>query len=266
MDARAAGHQDRAVSGLAVRVASDLPEDNPRVTFPLEADLAALTTQLRRRLREPLPGAEAQRRFAPQPPRRSWDPASRPPGAREAGALLLLYPGANGPSVVLTQRHADLPHHGGQISLPGGGLHGGETPVDGALREAHEEIGLDPSDVPVVGALSTLWVIVSRFVVHPIIAVAGDRPAFAPAPREVELLIEVPLAALRDPAGLKWDRRLRPQPAGQADLPIWVPYFDVGGHQVWGATAMILGEFGALLDPTFGPGPVPEPSGLRYSK
>ncbi len=167
---------------------------------------------------------------------------------------------------MLTQRHADLSHHGGQISLPGGGLHGGETAAEGALREAHEEIGLDPSGVRVVGALSTLWVIVSRFVVHPIIAVAEIRPAFAAAPREVESLIEMPLATLWDPTGLKWDRRLRPQPGGQEGLPIWVPYFDVGGHQVWGATAMILGEFAALLDPAFGPGPIPEPERLRYSK
>ena len=242
------------------------PGDNRLVTHPPADDLAALETVLRARLQAPLPGPGAQRRFCPQPARTAWDPAAQPPEARRAGALLLLYPGPRGTSIVLTQRHADLPHHGGQISLPGGGLHAGETPAEGALREAHEEIGLAASEVRVLGALSTLWVIVSRFVVHPIVAIADVRPAFAPAPREVESLIEAPLAALRDPAGLKWDRRVRPQAGGRADVPIWVPYFDVGGHQVWGATAMILGEFGALLDPAFGPGPVPEPAGLRYSR
>lgn len=236
------------------------------MTLPPGDDLATLEAALLARLQAPLPGADVQRRFCPQPTRTAWDPAAQPPDARRAGALLLLYPGAQGTSIVLTQRHADLPHHGGQISLPGGGLHSGESPVEGALREAQEEIGLDPSDVRVVGSLSTLWVIVSRFVVHPIVAVAPARPAFAPAPGEVASLIEAPLAALRDPAGLKWDRRLRPQPGGQPGPPIWVPYFDVGGHQVWGATAMILGEFAALLDPAFGPGPAPEPSGLRYSR
>ncbi len=229
-------------------------------------DLPSLEATLRARLQSPLPGAAAQRRFCPQPIRTAWDPAAQPPDARRAAALLLLYPGDEGPSIVLTQRHADLPHHGGQISLPGGGVHGVETPAEGALREAHEEIGLDAAGVRVLGSLSTLWVIVSRFVVHPIIAVADARPAFAASPREVAAVIEAPLAALRDPAGLKWDRRLRPQPGGQQALPIWVPYFDVGGHQVWGATAMILGEFGALLDPAFGPGPAPEPHGLRYSR
>ena len=286
MDSGAPGDADRPVAGVAVGIRIKTTSEvvfttsaenylrgrfadrghNSRVTLPPGDDLATLEAALLARLQAPLPGAVVQRRFCPQPTRTAWDPAAQPPDARRAGALLLLYPGAQGTSIVLTQRHADLPHHGGQISLPGGGLHSGESPVEGALREAQEEIGLDPSDVRVVGSLSTLWVIVSRFVVHPIVAVAPARPAFAPAPGEVASLIEAPLAALRDPAGLKWDRRLRPQPGGQPGLPIWVPYFDVGGHQVWGATAMILGEFAALLDPSFGPGPAPEPSGLRYSR
>ncbi len=215
-------------------------------------DLPSLEVELRARLLGPLPGAEAQRRFAPRPAPKSWDPAARPPTARHAAALLLLYPGPTGPSLLLTQRHADLPHHGGQISLPGGGLHGDETPAEAALREAHEEVGLNPGDVRIVGALSSLWVIVSEFVVHPIIAVADGRPTFIPSPREVELLIEAPLTTLRDPAHLRWGRRVRRGP-GLPDLVMSIPYFDVQGHQVWGATAMILGEFSVLLDPAFGP-------------
>lgn len=225
-------------------------------------DLPSLEVVLRERLRAPLPGAEAQRRFAPRPALKSWDPSSRPAHARQAAALLLLYPGAHGPSIVLTERHADLPHHGGQISLPGGGVHKGEGLAEAALREAHEEIGLDPSAARFLGPLSSLWVLVSGFVVHPIIAVTDARPRFAASPREVETLIEMPVAALHDPARLRWQRRRR-QSAGGAGLELCAPYFALGepgaedGHQVWGVTAMILGEFVALLDPAFGPGPAP---------
>jgi 8-oxo-dGTP pyrophosphatase MutT (NUDIX family) len=233
------------------------------VSFPPEFDLASLEAALRIRLRSPLPGAEAQRRFAPRPLLKSWDPAQRPAHARQASALLLLYPGTEGPSLVLTERHADLPHHGGQISLPGGGVHEGETAVEAALREAHEEVGLDPSTVAILGPLSSLWVLVSGFVVHPLIAIAETRPRFTASPGEVESLIEMPVAVLRDPDRLRWQRRLRPG-AGGAAVELTVPYFALGDsaegdeHQVWGATAMILGEFGALLDPEFGPGPAPE--------
>jgi 8-oxo-dGTP pyrophosphatase MutT (NUDIX family) len=249
-----------------------------------DLDLPALEAALRERLRAPLPGPDVQRRFAPQPALKSWDPAARPAHARQAAALLLLYPGAHGPSLVLTERHADLPHHGGQISLPGGGVRRGESVAEAALRESHEEIGVDPSTARVVGPLSSLWVLVSGFVVHPIIAIADARPAFAACPREVETLIEVPVAALRDPARLRWQRRLR-QRADGTEVALRVPYFALGdpdtkdgpevrgatahtpqvwgatahAPQVWGATAMMLGEFVALLDPAFGPGPAPNP-------
>jgi len=216
------------------------------------AGLADLEAQLRRRLQSPLPGRDAQMRFSPRPALKSWDPSAKPPGARHAAALLLLYPGDEGPSVVLTERHASLPHHPGQISLPGGALDADETPDIGALREAQEEIGVDPATIRIVGALSTIWVIVSEFIVHPIIGVADARPVFAPSPREVESLIEAPVATLWDPACLRSERRLRRPPGTTMEIEIDVPYFDVRGHQIWGATAMMLGEFGVLLDPSFG--------------
>lgn len=239
------------------------------MSIPANLNLPSLEAFLCERLKTPLPGPDAQRRFAPLPYREAWDPAARPAHARQAAALLLLYPGALGPSIVLTERHADLPHHPGQISLPGGRVDAGESAAEAALREAHEEIGLDPTAVRVVGDLSTLWVLVSRFVVHPIIAIADSRPDFVVSPREVETLIEMPVAVLHDPARRRWRHRVR-RLANGAEVSIRVPYFALGedGHQVWGATAMILGEFGALLDPAFGPGPAPDSpdaDALRYS-
>jgi 8-oxo-dGTP pyrophosphatase MutT (NUDIX family) len=137
--------------------------------------------------------------------------------------------------------------------LPGGGLHGDETPQDAALREAHEEIGLDSAQVRIVGPLSTLWVVVSRFVVHPSVAIADARPAFIPSAREVESLIEAPLSTLWDPAHLRFESRVRRGAEGQHGITVSVPYFAVEEHQVWGATAMILGELGVALNPSFGP-------------
>ena len=200
-------------------------------------DLEALEQHLSARLREPLPGARAQWLFAPTPAFKGWRPDDRPATARQAAALILLYPGEHGASFLLTMRRDDLPHHPGQISLPGGGLDPGEDPVAGALREAHEEVGLEPHRVRVIGTLSTLWVIVSNFVVQPVIGLADERPEFRAEPREVAALIEAPVHRLNDPACTGSEQRLR------AGINVTFPFFEFAGHHVWGATAMMLGEF-----------------------
>jgi 8-oxo-dGTP pyrophosphatase MutT (NUDIX family) len=201
----------------------------------------ALEAFLRERLARALPGAEAHRRFAPHPPRKGWRPDDVPAGARHAAALVLIYAGPAGPTIPLTVRHNDLPHHPGQVSLPGGGIDARESAQAAALREAHEEVGIEPARVRVLGPLSSLWVVVSNFVVQPFVGVTDGRPTFRLAPREVEALVEVPLRDLADLSRVKSERRTRD------GIVIDVPFFDLAGHRVWGATAMILGEFRALL-------------------
>lgn len=213
------------------------------------ADLSDVEAFLRQRLKESLPGAQVQRRFAPRPARKGWEPDQQPSGARQAAALILLYEGHGGPVLPLTVRRDDLPHHPGQVSLPGGAVDPGEPPDEAALREAHEEIGIVPGQVRLVGALSTLNVIVSNFVVQPFVGVVNGRPEFRLAPHEVASLVEVPLEELRDAGRLGWSRRVRD------GLLVEYPHFDLAGHHVWGATAMILGEFASLFDPEFGPPP-----------
>ena len=204
---------------------------------------ADLESFLRTRLSTPLPGPTAQLRFAPQPTRKGWEPHLTPDTARDAAALLLWYPGTDGSAhMPLTVRHDDLPHHPGQISLPGGRVNPGEAPDQAALREASEEIGLDPSGVRLLGPLSSLWVVVSNHVLRPYVGVSDRRPDFLLAPREVSALVEVPLDALRDPANVQWTERVRD------GLVVRYPQFHVAGHEVWGATAMILAEFSALFD------------------
>lgn len=117
----------------------------------------------------------------------------------------------------------------------------GESPADAAVREAQEEIGIDPDSVRIVGALSTLWVIVSNFVVQPIVAVTDEHPEFRAAPEEVAALIEAPVSWLTDPDRVGIDKRAREQ------IVYTYKYFDFGGHRVWGATAMILSELRAVV-------------------
>jgi 8-oxo-dGTP pyrophosphatase MutT (NUDIX family) len=204
--------------------------------------LREIETTLRARLAGTLPGVEAQRRFVPTPTRPDWRIDHYPDDARLAAGLLLLYP--HGGSVVapLTVRASGLARHAGQISLPGGAVDAGETLAQAALREASEEIGVDPGAVRILGELTPVHVIVSGFTLHPVVGVADARPAFVAAPGEVDEIVEVALADLRDASRIRRGSRVR------EGVAVEYPYFDLAGHQVWGATAMVLGEFVCLLD------------------
>jgi 8-oxo-dGTP pyrophosphatase MutT (NUDIX family) len=203
--------------------------------------LAELETLLRERLAGTLPGLDAQRRFMPTPPRTGWKPGEFPSNARLAAGLLLLYPGAEGPSLPLTVRASHLRRHAGQISLPGGATDEGETLVQAAVREAYEEIGVEPARVRILGELTPVHVLVSGFTLHPIVGITDRRPEFRPAAHEVDKVIEVSIADLQDASNIRQGSRTR------EGVAIEYPYFDLRGSHVWGATAMILGEFISLL-------------------
>lgn len=203
--------------------------------------MPTLPDVLRRALAGPLPGLDAQLRMAPRfeegPPPRLAAPDFRP-----AAALLLLYPSDDRWHLPLTVRGSRLRHHTGQVSLPGGRIEPGESPEAAAIREAEEEVAIDPSDVEVLGRLTPLPIGVSRHLLHPVVALASRRPDFRIAEPEVERLIEVPVAWLQDPAAVAYETR----DPGLGTL-MDVPYFDVAGARVWGATAMVLSEFLTLV-------------------
>lgn len=194
---------------------------------------------IRRAMQRPLPGPAAQQTMAPQP----RVPLQRPPiRYKDAGVLLLLYSHGGGLHIALTRRCDHLADHAGQISFPGG-LREPEdhSLVDTALREAREELGLDPDALELLGPLTPVEIPVSGYRIHPWVAYSPRRPAFRPDPCEVAELLEVPLALLLDPATLAretWVIR-----GFETD----VPFFLVYGHKVWGATAAVLGEFIAML-------------------
>jgi 8-oxo-dGTP pyrophosphatase MutT (NUDIX family) len=203
--------------------------------------LAAIERVLRERLQRTLPGLDAQLRFAPTPPRPGWRPGDMPADARRAAVLVLLYQLDNDVAVPLTVRASGLARHAGQISLPGGAADEGETLAQAALRETSEEIGVDPATVRVLGELTPVHVLVSGFTLHPVVGVTDERPAFIAAPGEVDEIVEVPVADLRDASRIRRGTRVR------EGVAVEYPYFDLRGHQVWGATAMVLGEFITLL-------------------
>ena len=158
-----------------------------------------------------------------------------------AAALLLVYPHADALHLLLTVRTGQLAQHAGQVSLPGGRLEPGETVANAALRESREEVGLDPQAVRLLGTLSTLYIPVSDFALHPVVGVTDSRPNLHIASDEVERILEIPLTDLLTTAGpyrgYRWhDGR-----------QIQVPFFEVGDERVWGATAMVLAELLAIV-------------------
>ena len=238
-----------------------------------------VVTRLETGLTRALPGPDAQTRLAPIP-RREWPLGFNPQRIRDAAGLLLVFPKnttiyakaaeqenrlrssrlpnrssrsegrakagvlrstSEDAHIVLTVRAHALGRHGGQVSLPGGVVEPGETFEQAALREAHEEIGLWLELVRVLGGLTPLDIPVSGFRLHPIVAVSDARPALSPSDGEVARILEVAIDDLLDPARLKHTTRER------GGVTLTIPAFHVANEEIWGATAMVLAEFLALL-------------------
>ena len=203
--------------------------------------LSSLVPRLAERLDDPLPGHEAHLRMAPRDPARRADLSVDARDCREAGVLVLLHPDDADPSVVLTVRRDHLPDHAGQIAFPGGQRERGESLSGTALREAEEEINLSPASVDVLGALTPLFIPPSKFCVHPVVGHTPSAASLRPTDAEVGRILQVPLAHLLDPATRTTETRLL------NGMDVDVPYYDVAGHTVWGATAMMLAEFLAVV-------------------
>ena len=162
--------------------------------------------------------------------------------AREA-AVLIPVVGEPVPSLIFTIRTDTLSSHKGQISFPGGSIDPtDESPRAAALREANEELGLDPTSVQIVGELDTTPTFVSGYVITPFVGLLRSRPELSPNPAEVAEVLEVPLADLTDTIrsepGFTHEGRTFPTEA-------WVWQ----GHVIWGVTARLLRIFLGRLAP-----------------
>ncbi len=156
-------------------------------------------------------------------------------GRTEAAVLVPLFGHPERPGLIFTERRADLRRHAGEISFPGGRQDEPEEPLlTTALREAQEEIGLDPAAVEVVGALPPIGTFVTNYKVHPFVGLIADDLRFEPNPAEVETVLAFGIDRLRE--GFAMRRLVR------RGVPIRTPTYLVDDHLIWGATARILGE------------------------
>ena len=203
-----------------------------------------LMLKLKQEFKLPLPGVEAQYKLAPTFRGKLSVDNEIPADARKAGVLILIYPIDDKPHLVVTRRNAYASVHSSQISFPGGKY---ETDLDydlvhTALRETHEEIGVAPTDVELIGNLTHVYIPPSNFYVWPSVAITSAQPLFKPDPKEVLDIIEISLVDLLDPSFIS-----------QVEVDVKglnrsVPCFNFYGNIVWGATAIMLSEFTTVLE------------------
>ena len=158
-------------------------------------------------------------------------------GGTDAAVLLALYGWPEEPGLIFTERRADLRRHAGEISFPGGRRDDGDADLAAtALREAEEEIALDPSAVELAGALPPVSTFVTGYRVHPFVGRVANPTELSlePNPAEVETVLAFSLDLLREHYEMR--RLIR------RGVPIHTPTYEVEGHLIWGATARILGE------------------------
>jgi 8-oxo-dGTP pyrophosphatase MutT (NUDIX family) len=163
-------------------------------------------------------------------------------GGRDSAVLVPLYEDAGGAlHAVFTRRRDDLRRHAGEISFPGGRREGEEQLVDTALRETHEEIGLPPAAVQVVGALPPTPTFVTNYAIYPFVGLIEPGFAWVPQATEVAEVLELRLAEVRDGRGEK--RLVR------RGITFRTTAFEVSGHVIWGATARIVADLLARVGP-----------------
>lgn len=194
-------------------------------------------------LNQPLPGQEAQFRMAPVGRPNPGKEFSIPSDARRSAVLMLLYPHREDIFMPLILRPEYGGVHSRQIGLPGGKVEPeDQNLLDTALREAQEEIGIDRRRVEILGELSMMYIPPSNFLVQPFVGVLDFRPKFIPQPTEVDELIETPISEFWQTE----NQGLHQISAGGFDRRD-IPAFTIQGHVVWGATAMMMSEFIAVL-------------------
>ena len=158
-----------------------------------------------------------------------------------ASVLILLFPKNNQWHFFLTKRTNTVNHHKGQISLPGGVVETGESLEGAALRETHEEIGVDKKNIHLIGSLSSFYIPVSGFEMFPFIGWVKNKPETSIHDKEVDRIFSSSIQEFM------LDKTQKTKKDTLKGFPVNIPYFDMSGETVWGATSMILAEFKLIL-------------------
>lgn len=185
------------------------------------------------------------------PPRRAGRPSPvAAQGASPSAVLIPLYEAGGELHVVLTRRAWSLRTHRGEVSFPGGRADPGEDSLTTALREAQEEVNLDPSLVEPLGELDHLTTVTRRAYIVPVVGLLSEEPELVPNPDEVAAVLHVPLSELLEPGVFREERWGTPE----LNRPVY--FFDLYGDTVWGATAALLRQLLALLTDSDPGGPL----------
>jgi len=196
-----------------------------------------LINDIKNNLKLPLAGCAAQLRMAPSH-RDGLLKTNEGTNYRQSAVLIALFPDNDKINTLLIKRTTYDGVHSGQVSFPGGKYEDtDESLIQTALREAQEEVGIDPLKVEVLGTLTPLFIPVSNMEVLPVIGLLQEKPALHLNHEEVEFTIQVPIGHLKNP-----ENHLR-KIIYVREHQIEAPYFKVDCEDVWGATAMIISEF-----------------------
>jgi len=194
------------------------------------------------RLRANLPGSKVHEPLRARPIGKLLPRFEHKTPPKQGSVLILLYQDNGVIKFPLIKRPIYTGMHSGQVSLPGGKAEPGEEIFQAALREGEEEIGVNKSDIQVIGKLSDFNVIPSNFLVTPVIATIDYIPEFVPDQHEVEKVIHADLAEL-----LREDAIQEKEILAAGQYAMMAPHFLIENEIVWGATAMMLNELRMIV-------------------
>tara|TARA_B100001245_G_scaffold236673_1_gene229627 strand:- start:810 stop:1454 length:645 start_codon:yes stop_codon:yes gene_type:complete len=198
--------------------------------------------ELEKAFTRPLPGQDAQYQMTPAGRERVDLKRIDQEKVKQAATAALFFPMQNRPHLILTRRVEYPGVHSGQISFPGGRREPeDESFMDTALRETHEEIGVKAGDITLLGSLTALYIPPSNFFVYPFVGILDQKPEFFPQESEVAEILSLDFNLFLPGESLKQtivDAR---------GFKLKVPAFNINGHIIWGATAMMISELRAMF-------------------